>query len=77
MVYETAGAIDLPVIGCGGISNASDAIEFFMAGASAVQIGTATFVDPGIPVNIIEGIENFMLKKGIENISQMIGNARK
>ena len=77
MVYEVIGAVDLPVVGCGGITKASDALEFIMAGASAVQIGTASFVNPRAPVDILEGIEQFMVERGIENITELIGAARR
>jgi len=76
MVYEVAGAVDLPVIGCGGITTASDAIEFIMAGASAVQVGTASFNNPRAPLNVLEGIEKFMEKEGIEDITELVGTAR-
>ena len=77
MVYEVAAAVDLPVIGCGGITNTGDAIEFLMAGASAVQIGTASLVSPGAPLDIVEGIEGFMSERGIEDIKELIGAARR
>ena len=77
MVYEVAGAVDLPIIGCGGITTASDAIEFIMAGASAVQIGTASFANPRAPLDVLEGIEQFMEKEGIEDIAELIGAARR
>ena len=77
MVYEVAGAIDIPVIGCGGIATASDALEFIMAGASAVQVGTASFIDPRAPLDILEGIQQFMEKEGINNIAELIGIARR
>jgi dihydroorotate dehydrogenase (NAD+) catalytic subunit len=77
MVYEVAAAVDLPVIGCGGITNAGDAIEFLMAGASAVQIGTASLVSPGAPLDIVEGIEQFMSERGIEDIEELVGAARR
>lgn len=77
MVYEVAGAVDLPVIGCGGITNASDALEFIIAGASAIQVGTASFVNPRAPADILEGIEQFMVKEGIEDINELIGSARR
>jgi dihydroorotate dehydrogenase (NAD+) catalytic subunit len=77
MVYEVAAAVDLLVIGCGGITNAGDAIEFLMAGASAVQIGTASLVSPGAPLDIVEGIERFMLERGVEDIKELIGAARR
>ncbi len=76
MVYETAGVVKIPVIGCGGIANATDAIEFLMAGASAVQVGTAIFVNPQAPVDIIEGIKDFMSHNGIDDINRLIGIAR-
>jgi len=77
MVYEVAGAIDLPVIGCGGITTGSDAIEFIMAGASAVQVGTASFTSPRAPLDVLEGIERFMKEEGITKITEIIGAARR
>ena len=77
MVYEVAGAVEVPVIGCGGISTAGDAIEFIMAGASAIQVGTASFTNPRAPFDVLEGIKQFMKKKGIEDIAKLIGAARK
>jgi dihydroorotate dehydrogenase (NAD+) catalytic subunit len=76
MVYEVAGEVSIPVIGCGGISTATDAIEFLMAGASAVQVGTATFANPRAALDILEGIERFMEKEGIASLSELIGAAR-
>ena len=76
MVYQVAGAVDVPVIGCGGISTANDAIEFFMAGASAVQIGAATFTDPRISLDILEGIEDYMKKEGIKSLTEIVAVAR-
>jgi len=77
MVYQVAGAVKLPVVGCGGIIKASDALEFIMAGASAVQVGTASFINTRAPLDILEGIEKFMIEKGIHDISQLIGAARR
>ena len=77
MVYEVAGAVDLPVIGCGGITTGSDAIEFIMAGASAVQVGTASFTNPRAPLDVLEGIERFMTGEGITKITEIIGAARR
>jgi len=77
MVYEVAGAVDLPVIGCGGITTGSDAIEFIMAGASAVQVGTARFTNPRAPLDVLEGIEQFMTGAGITKITEIIGAARR
>ncbi len=76
MVYEVAGAVELPVIGCGGITTASDAIEFIMAGASAIQVGAASFTNPRAPLDVLEGIEQFMEKEGITDITELIGVAR-
>jgi len=77
MVYEVAGVVDVPVIGCGGITTASDALEFIMAGASAIQVGTASFTDPSAPLGVLEGIEQFMEKEGIKDITELIGAARR
>jgi len=76
MVYEVAGAVKVPVVGIGGIATASDALEFIMAGASAVQIGTANFTDPKAPLEVLEGIEQFMQKEGVKDIAELIGAGR-
>ncbi len=76
MVYQVAGAVDIPVIGCGGITTAGDALEFIMAGASAVQVGTAGFANPRAPLDILEGIEQFMKKEGVKDIKELIGAGR-
>ena len=76
MVYEVAGAVEIPIIGCGGITTATDAIEFIMAGASAIQVGTASFANPRAPLDILQGIERFMEKEGILNLNDLIGAAR-
>ncbi|WP_194190002.1 dihydroorotate dehydrogenase [Clostridium chrysemydis] len=73
MVHEVSKAVSIPVIGLGGISNANDAIEFLMAGASAIQVGTANFNNPLACKEIIEGIEEFLKKEGIEDIKDIIG----
>jgi len=77
MVYEVAGIVNLPIIGCGGIATASDAIEFIMAGASAIQVGMASYANPRASLDILEGIEQFMQKEGIKDISEIIGAARR
>jgi dihydroorotate dehydrogenase (NAD+) catalytic subunit len=77
MVYEVAGTVDLPIIGCGGIITGNDAIEFIMAGASAIQVGTASFANPRAPLYVLEGIEQFMQKEGIKDIAELIGGARR
>jgi len=76
MVYEVAGAVDVPVIGCGGIATADDALEFIMAGASAVQVGTAHLTNPRSPMDVLEGITDYMKNEGIENIGEIVGIAR-
>jgi dihydroorotate dehydrogenase (NAD+) catalytic subunit len=76
MVYTVAGAVKVPVIGCGGIATADDALEFIMAGASAIQVGTANFSNPRAPLDVIEGIEKFMKKEGIKDIAELIGAGR-
>ena len=80
MVYEVACELrtshpKVPIIGIGGICNANDALEFFMAGASAIQIGTINFVNPRAGVEILEGIEDFLRKEKIEDIADIIGAA--
>ncbi len=77
MVYEVAGVVELPVIGCGGITTGSDAIEFILAGASAVQVGTAIFNNPHAPLDVLEEIQQFMQKEGIQDIAELIGIARR
>jgi dihydroorotate dehydrogenase (NAD+) catalytic subunit len=77
MVYEVAGAVKIPVVGCGGIATANDALEFIMAGASAVQVGTAGFANPKAPLEVIEGIEAFMEKEGVGDIAELIGAGRR
>jgi dihydroorotate dehydrogenase (NAD+) catalytic subunit len=76
MVYQVAGAVDVPVVGCGGIRTGEDAIEFIMAGATAVEVGTATFADPLAPLHVLEGIERFLEQAGVDDISELVGAAR-
>jgi dihydroorotate dehydrogenase (NAD+) catalytic subunit len=73
MVWQVANAVKIPVIGMGGIMSATDALEFFLAGASAVQIGTASFIDPQASVKILEGIKNYLLEKGFSGIKDIVG----
>ncbi len=77
MVFETAKVSGVPVIGCGGIMSSGDALEFIMAGASAVQIGTAGLTSPDIYLAVLEGIERFMMDNGVEDITDLIGAARR
>jgi dihydroorotate dehydrogenase (NAD+) catalytic subunit len=76
MVYKVAEVVDIPVIGCGGISCADDALEFLMAGASAVQVGTANLTSPQIAVEVLDGIRGFMGRKKLETMEAIIGKAR-
>ncbi|MEW6260357.1 MAG: dihydroorotate dehydrogenase [Thermodesulfobacteriota bacterium] len=74
MVWQTARAVNIPVIGIGGILNASDAIEFFIAGASAIEVGTANFVNPKATIEILEGIEAYCRRQGIRKLSELVGS---
>lgn len=76
MVYQTANAVKLPIIGMGGIATAEDALEFIMAGAAAVSVGTANFYNPRATVEIVEGIEAYMENHGVEDINTLIGCVR-
>mgnify|MGYP001013981501 CR=1 FL=1 len=73
MVYQVAQAVNIPIIGMGGISCAEDAIEFILAGASAVSVGTANFHNPAVTLEVIDGIEAYMKKNGFENVKDMVG----
>ena len=73
MVWQVAQAVKIPVIGIGGIMTAEDALEFFIAGATAVQIGTANFVNPRATLDIIDGIENFLARRKIARVTDIIG----
>jgi dihydroorotate dehydrogenase (NAD+) catalytic subunit len=76
MVYKVARAVNIPVIGCGGIDSAEDALQFIMAGASAVQVGTANMVDPEAALKVLEGIREYMEKKHIDTLKEIIGIAQ-
>lgn len=73
MVYQTAQAVKLPLIGMGGIATAEDAIEMILAGATAVSVGTANFVDPRTTIKVVEGIESYMRKYGVKDIKELVG----
>ena len=73
MVYQAAHAVKIPVIGMGGIGTAEDAIEFILAGATAVSVGAMNFVDPCTTVKVVEGIEAYMKKYGVEDVTELIG----
>ena len=73
MVYQVAQAVNIPIIGMGGISCAEDAIEFILAGASAVSVGTANFHNPAVTLEVIDGIEAYMKKNGFNSVKEMVG----
>ena len=73
MVWQVSQVVKIPVIGMGGIMDATDAIEFILAGASAIQVGTANFIDPQVSVKIIEGIEEYLVQHNIEFITELVG----
>jgi dihydroorotate dehydrogenase (NAD+) catalytic subunit len=74
-VYQIAGAVNVPVIGCGGVSTAEDAIDYLLAGATAVQVGTATFANPLAPIQVIEGIERYCRIHEID-ACELVGTGR-
>ena len=73
MVWEAHRAVTVPIIGIGGIMNSTDAIEFLLAGATAVQVGTANFIDPQVTVKILDGISEYLQKHNIDDINSLIG----
>ena len=75
MVYQAAAAVRIPIIGMGGIMNLGDALEFFLAGASAIQIGTAIFVDPGLPIRLIDDLAALLDEEGFSSVDQIVGIA--
>lgn len=75
IVYQVARSLSIPIVGCGGITCGEDAIEFLMAGAGAVQVGTATFLNPSAPLDVIRGIEEFLRDSGVEDLRDIVGAA--
>ena len=73
MVWQVAKAVKIPVVGLGGISTAEDAIEFLMAGATAIEIGTANFLDPAVTIKVRDGINDWLDKHGCSSVSEIIG----
>ena len=73
MVYQVAHAVNIPVIGLGGISSATDAVEFLLAGASAIEIGTANFLDPAITVKVAQGIDDYLNRHGFQSVKDIVG----
>ncbi len=76
MVWQVANAVQVPVIGIGGITTWEDALEFMIAGASAVQVGTANFTNPGVTMEVVDGIRGFLEKEGIGHVSELVGSLR-
>ncbi len=76
MVYQCACAVKIPVIGLGGITKAEDAAEYFLAGAAAVQVGTANFYDPKAPLHILAGLEKFLKSKGLRSVRDLVGQMK-
>lgn len=76
MVYETARAVDIPIIGMGGIFSGEDAVEFLLAGASAIAVGTAIFADPLAPVKVLSGISAYLERHGCKSVTEIIGQVR-
>jgi dihydroorotate dehydrogenase (NAD+) catalytic subunit len=77
MVFEVSKTVNIPIVGCGGITNADDAVEFFMAGASAIEVGTASFMNPRAPMDVLEGIEKYLRENKIEDLRELIGAAHR
>ena len=73
MVWQVARAVNIPVVGLGGIMNATDAIEFLMAGATAIEIGTANFIDPTTTIRVINGINEWLDNHGVKDVHEIIG----
>ena len=76
MVYQCTRAVKIPIIGLGGIVSAEDAVEYFLAGASAIQVGTANFYDPRAPLHVLEGLEKWLKKKGLSSIKDLVGQMK-
>ncbi|MEE3484781.1 MAG: dihydroorotate dehydrogenase [Bacteroidales bacterium] len=73
MVWQVSKSVKIPVVGLGGIMNATDAIEFFLAGASAIEVGTANFIDPSVTMKIISGINDYLDRKGFKSVKEIVG----
>ena len=73
LIPQLVDAVKIPVIGLGGIMSSADAIEFILAGATAIQVGTANFIDPQISIKIIQGIENYLVRHNISDVKDLIG----
>jgi dihydroorotate dehydrogenase (NAD+) catalytic subunit len=76
MVWDVYKAVKVPVVGMGGIMNATDAIEFILAGSTAIQIGTANYIDPAVSIKVLEGIEYYMARQGVGSVSELTGGMK-
>jgi dihydroorotate dehydrogenase (NAD+) catalytic subunit len=76
MVWQVASAVSVPIIGCGGIVTGEDAVEFLLAGATAVQVGTANFVDPTAAVRVVDGIAEYCREQGVTRVTELVGALR-
>ena len=76
MVYQCSRSVKIPVIGLGGITKAEDAVEYFLAGAAAIQVGTANFYDPRAPLHVLEGLEKFLEKKRLSSVRDIVGKLK-
>lgn len=76
MVYQVARSLDVPIVGCGGITTGLDAVEFLLAGATAVQVGTATFANPRAPLDVLEGLQRYLEEQGVADVRELIGAAQ-
>lgn len=73
MVYEARSAVSIPIVGMGGISNAADAVEFMLAGANAVSVGTANFFNPSVTLEIVDGIRDYLIRHGVDDVNRIVG----
>ena len=72
-VWQVYNAVKIPIVGLGGIMNATDAIEFMLCGARAIEVGTANFIDPAVTMKIIDGIDEYLDRHGCQNVSEIVG----
>lgn len=73
MVWQVTQAVNIPIVGLGGIMNATDAIEFIMAGATAIEIGTANFIDPAVTIKVVNGINEWLDNHGVKDVNDIVG----
>jgi dihydroorotate dehydrogenase (NAD+) catalytic subunit len=72
-VWQTRQAVKIPIVGLGGIMNATDAVEFLLCGASAIEVGTANFIDPAVTMKVIDGIDDYLERHGCKSVQEIIG----